>query len=173
LPGGGRPQHLDRAGGLVELGVLDHQHGISAARQHGAGRDHGRGPGGHRLAGLDAGREDLGVEPQGAGLVIAGTKSVLRPDREAVDVRAIEARHVDRRDHVLGEHPAAGLRERHALLAERCQRQMAMEAGDRLVAVDDLEELLLPGGAPDRREQPRGVIHGRHRGRRPARTARP
>ena len=38
----GRPPSPGR---VVEVGMLDHQHRIGAARNHAAGRDHGRGPG--------------------------------------------------------------------------------------------------------------------------------
>ena len=130
-------------------------------------------PGATGRPGSTPGVRTSALSTQAARLGVAGARGVERPHREAVDVRAVEAGHVDRRDDVVGEHAAAGLAKRHALLAKRRQRQVAMEAGDRLVAVDDLEELLLARRAPGGRQQPAAVIHRRHPAPFPARTARP
>ena len=85
----------------------------------------------------------LGIEAQAPGRAVARARGVGGAHREAVDARAVEGRHVDRRHHVGGEHAAQGLRERDRLGGERREIEMLVEAAARLRHRDDLEKLLL------------------------------
>jgi hypothetical protein len=64
--------------------------------------------------------------------------------REAVHVGAIEVWHVQRRDDIRGQHPVQRVRQRHRLRLQRPQVEHGAEAALGLIAVDHVEELLLP-----------------------------
>ena len=132
-----------RSRAVADVGVLDHHHRVGAARHHAAGRNR------QRLAGPDdGGRDDAGVdlfgaEPHHARRFLGCAERVFRDHREAVDVRAVERRHVDGRDHVGGQHaPERGL-ERDPLGASRRQIEGGAEAALGFVPIEDLQELLL------------------------------
>ena len=91
---------------LDQLGVLDHHHGVGAARHHAAGGDGGGGAGLHFDFGRMAAGDHLGVERDLLRRAIGGAGRVGRADREAVDVGAVERRHVDRRGEIARQHAA-------------------------------------------------------------------
>ena len=88
----------------------------------------------------------------------ARARGVGGAQREAVDIGAVERRHVDRRGEIGGQHAAERRGKAHALGGQGRAVDMALEALARLFRRDDFEELLLPRGGADRGEQlaPRG-----------------
>ena len=83
------------------------------------------------------------AEADARGDFLRRAERVLGDDGEAIDVRAIERRHVDRRDDVGRQHPAEGGVEWDALDAARREVERRLEAALGFVAIEDLEELLL------------------------------
>ena len=96
---------------LDQLGVLDHHHGVGAARHHAAGGDGGRGAGPTSIFGRDARRRSPRRSAQPARRRVAGAGGVGGAQREAVDVGAVERRHVERRGHVMRQHAAERVRQ--------------------------------------------------------------
>ena len=97
--------------------------------------------------------DHLGVERELLRCAVGGARGVGGAQRKAVDIGAVERRHVDRRREIGGEHAAERRRKGHALGGQGRAVDMALEALARFFRRDDLEELLLPGGGADRREQ--------------------
>ncbi len=128
---------------VADLNVFDHDDRVRATGHHAAGRDQG---GLARVNGRT--RDDAGVDlllnqEDCARRFFGGTKRVLRNDGEAVDVRTIERRNVDGRDHIVRQHPTKRRVERNELPASRSAVDNGTEAPLGLVAIDDLEKLLL------------------------------
>ena len=140
------------------LGVLDHDHRVGAARRHAAGGDQGRGARLDGEVGCHAGGQDFRVQREDFGRSLAGADGVVGAHGKAVDTGAVEPRRVDFGDDRARQHPAQCLRQRHGLAAERLQPQMAVKPRHRLVAADDVEKLLLPRQAAQRRPD---VVHRR------------
>ena len=155
LPGADRPGDSQLA--AAHVGVLDHHDGVGAARHHAAGGDRQRLARSHRVCRHDAGVNLLVAEPHRARHFLGRAERVLGHHREAVDVRAVERRHVDgrarRRPRARGRAPR---RAATRLDAARRQVERGAEPALGLVAIEDLEELLLL----------------RHRARRPRRRRR-
>ena len=110
-------------------------------------------PGATSERGRVAADDDLGVETQPLRRGVGRAHGVGGAQRKAVDVGAIERRHVDRRRHVVREHAPERSGERDALRRQRRKIDMARKARARLVGGDDFEELLLPRRAADRLDQ--------------------
>ena len=133
----------------LDVGVLDHHHRVGAAGHHAAGGD------GDGLAGPDGSdRHDAGVnhfvgQAHPTRHFLRGAEGVLRHDGEAVHVGAVERRHVHRRHDVGGEHAAQRVLQRHLLDAARRQVERRAEPPLGFVAVEHLQELLLPPVAFD------------------------
>ena len=127
LSGRGGAAHLDRRfAGLQQIAVLDHHHRIGAARHDAAGGD-GRCRTGHDFQQRRmSAHNDLGVEAKPPRRSVGRTRDVGGAHREAVDIGAIERRHVDRR--ARRHAPARGRARRQA----RPSRQRA--AQDRYAA---------------------------------------
>ena len=111
-PGAARAAQLDRRHALDQLGVLDHHHGVGAARHHAAGGDGGRGAGPDLDLGRVAAGDHLGVERELLRRGVGRARGVGGAQREAVDIGAVERRHVDRRGEIGGQHAAERRRER-------------------------------------------------------------
>jgi hypothetical protein len=127
----------------VDLRVFDHDHGIGAARNHPAGGNLNR-----RARPNDRRRHDARVnrflgDRNGPWHLFRSTERVFGHDGKAIDVRAIEGRHVYRRDHIGGQDASEGGIERHRLDRARCQIESGAKAPLRLVAIQHVEELLL------------------------------
>ena len=142
-----RPRGAARSPGtrLDQLGVLDHHHRVGAARHHAAGGDGGRG------AGLDlelrrmAAGDHLGVERELLRRAVGGAGRVGGAQREAVDIGAVERRHVDRRRH--DRAPARGRappRARRVSPGSGARSRWRSKRFLRLLGGHDFEELLLP-----------------------------
>src|SRR5262249_24723014 len=69
---------------------------------------------------------------------------VRGPHREAIDVGAVEAGHVNRGRHVTREDEMERVSQRDFLGFQRAQVEDSMKAPFRLIAVDHIKELLLP-----------------------------
>ena len=100
---------------LDQLGVLDHHHGVGAARHHAAGGDGGGGAGLDLDLGRMAAGDHLGVERELLRRAVGGAGEVGGAQRKAIDVGAVERRHVDRRREIVRQHAAERRRERDAL----------------------------------------------------------
>ena len=150
-PGVTRAAQLDRRDALDQLGVLDHHHGVGAARHHAAGGDGGRGAGLHLDLGRVAAGDHLGVERELLRRAVGGAGDVGGAQRKAVDIGAVERRHVDRRGEIVRQHAAERGRERHALGGQGREIEMRLEALARLLGGDDFEKLLLARGLRGRR----------------------
>src|SRR5690606_20444637 len=109
----------------------------------------------------------LGIEAERLRGALAGADGVARAHREAVDIGAVEIGHVDAGHHRLRQHSPKGLGQGRLLAAQGAQVEVAMEAGDGLVAVDHLQELLLAGEAAE------GGFDVRHWSRLPHSSGRP
>ena len=147
LPRGSGAAQLDGRHAFDQLGVLDHHHRIGAARQHAAGGDGGGGAGSDLDLRRMAAGDHLGVERELLWCVVGGARGVGSAQREAVDIGAVERRHVDRRGEIGGEHAAERRRKAHALGGQGRAVDMALEALARFFRRDDFEELLLPAAA--------------------------
>jgi hypothetical protein len=164
LPRRDRAAHIDCERIAVafgdQLGVLDHDHGIGAAGNDAACGDR------RCRTGLDLERrrmpagDHFAVETKAARRGVARPRGVDRAQREAVDVGAIERRHVDRRGDVMREHTAERGRERDRLVRKRREIQVPGKAHARFLGGDHFEKLLLASGPPDRGDQ---VMLGRAR----------
>ena len=97
--------------------------------------------------------DHLAVEAQLSRRGVAGARGVGRAHRETVHISAVERRHVDRRGHVARQHAAERIGERDRFAGKRRQIDMPRKARARLLGRDHFEELLLPRGAADRRDQ--------------------
>ncbi len=136
-----------------QLGLLDHHHGVGAARDHAAGRDRGGGAGLHLQRRRIAGGDHFGIEPENFRLAVAGADGIGRTQGEAVHVGAVEGRRIDRRHHVVREHACERERQRHGLGRERRKIEMPLEAQARLIRRHHVEELLLARGRAHARKQ--------------------
>ena len=138
---------------LDQLGVLDHHHGVGAARHHAAGGDGGGGAGRDLELRRVAAGDHLGVERELLRRAFGRAGGVGGAQREAVDIGAVERRHVDRRRQIIRQHAAERGGERHALGGQGREIEMAFEALARLLGGDHFEKLLLARGLPHRGEQ--------------------
>ena len=146
-------QFDDRRGIVVhEFGVLDHHHGVGAARNDAAGRDGGCGAGHDFDRRRNAAGDHFGIERQALWPAVAGAGSVGGAHGEAVNIGAVERRRIDRRDHVAGQDARQRGRQRHGFAAKRRAIDAGFEAPARLLRRDHFEELLLPCGAAHRVE---------------------
>ena len=119
---------LDRRNALDQLGVLDHHHGVGAARHHAAGGDGGGGAGLHLDLGRMAAGDHLGVERDLLRRAVGCAGGVGRAQREAVDIGAVERRHVDRRREIVRQHAAERGCERHAFGGQGAEIEMALRS---------------------------------------------
>ena len=127
----------------LDLRVLDHDHGVGAARNHPAGGNrHGRARPNHRRR-HDARVNRFLAELHGARHFLGRAERVFGDDGEAIHVRAVERRHVHGRDDVGGQHAAERGVERHRFDAARRQVDRGAKAPLRLVAIEHVEKLLL------------------------------
>ena len=77
--------------------------------------------------------DDLAVEREPPRRGVARARGVGGAQREAVDIGAIERRHVDRRRHVMREHAAERRRERDASPPAAAQIEMARKSRARFL----------------------------------------
>ncbi len=110
------------------LGVLDHDDGVGAARQRTAGRDRRCGASRHLQARRGAAVNDFAVQREMHGRAFAGRGQVGRAHGKAVNIRAVERRHVDRRRDVLGERCAQRIRKLARFTGDRARKQRRFEA---------------------------------------------
>ncbi len=112
--------------------------------------------------------DDLAIERELPRRGVGRARGIGGAQREAVDIGAIERRHVDRRQYVMRQHAVERRRERHRLGGKRRQIEVTRKARARLLGGDHFEELLLPRGAADRGNEivcvfrlwARSVAHG-------------
>jgi hypothetical protein len=74
---------------------------------------------------------------------LAGGSKVGRTHRKAIDIGAIERRHVDRRHDVLGERAAERIRKQPLLARHGAREQGGFETRQRILARQDGQELFL------------------------------
>ena len=110
------------------LGVLDHHDGVGAARDRPAGRDRRRGAAGDRKTRGDAAGDHLRVEGERRRRARASAREIGGANGEAVDARAVEGRHVERRRDVLRNDAPERVGERHGFAPERPRPQRRLEA---------------------------------------------
>ena len=91
---------------LDQLGVLDHHHGVGAARHHAAGGDGGGGAGPDLELRRMAAGDHFGVERDLLGACLGRAGGVGGAQRKAIDIGAVERRHVDRRGQIVRQHAA-------------------------------------------------------------------
>ena len=108
-----------RRGILDELGLLDHDHGVGAARHHAAGCDRRRGAGHDFEHGRDPAGDNFRIEREPFRRAVAGARGIGGADSETIDIGAVERRRIDRRDHVTGENAGQRRGERQNFAAER------------------------------------------------------
>jgi hypothetical protein len=116
---------------LARLGLLDHHHGVGAARNQAAGGDYGRSSLQNLRLGQNAGGENLGVEPQGARRIGGGSVGVGRAHGKAVDPRAIEAGNVHLGHHVARKNAPQGSGPGNQFFSQRLQVQGTSEISPR------------------------------------------
>ena len=145
--------------------MLDHHHGVGAARNDAAGRNRRRGAGHHLDRRLDTAGDHFGIEREAFRRPVAGADGVGGAHSEAVDVGAVEWRRIDRRDNIGCEHTGERRGKRQNFAAERRAIDARFETQVRLRGGDHVEELFLPRGAPHRVEARRPLAAGRFRQR--------
>ena len=127
----------------MHFGVLDHDHGISAAWNHPSGSNrYSPTPLDHRLR-HDSRVNHFFVEPHATRNFLGRAEGVFGNDGEAVHVRAIERRHIHERDDVGRKHPAEGRLERRRFDPARREIDGRTKPPLRFVAVEHIEKLLL------------------------------
>ena len=139
--GGHRVKHLQAFS--VNTRVLDHQHGIGAARQHPTG---GNGSGRARLdnQARDGSRGNLfAAQSQASRRFLGCSIGVVGAERIAVHVGPVERRHIDLGRHVRGQHPPQRGSQANSFGAQRHGADGLPPQAFRRVAVHDIEELLL------------------------------
>ena len=91
-----------------------------------------------------AAHDDFAIEREPARRGVGRAGEIGGAQRKAVDIGAVERRHVDRRQHVVRQHAAERRGDRNAFRGQRRQIEMARKSRTRFVGGDDFEELLLP-----------------------------
>ena len=156
LAGRDRAAHIDRrrAVSVDQLGVLDHDHRVGAARHHAAGRNRGGGARRHLERRRMAADDHLAVETQAGA---ARCRSRPRCRRSAPQSRRhwrdrTAARRSARVTSCASTRPSA-VGKRDGLARQRRQIEVPRKACARLLGRDHFEELLLPRGAADRGDE--------------------
>jgi len=128
---------LDAHALAIGLTQLERHDGVGTRRHHGTGHDAHAVPRAHRAA------ERRARHHRGDGAQLERRIGAQRGagERIAVHRRVVVRGHVDRRDHVLGQHPAERLRDRHRLA--RVDRLQARR--DRRARLLDAEVVLARG----------------------------
>ena len=144
--------HVDcgRAILLLRLGMLDHHHGIGAARNDAAGCDCGCGARHDLERGRMAADDDLAVETKAPRRAVARAGGFGGAQCTAIDIGAIERRHVDGRRDIGCERATERESKGDGFARQRRKLDVASEARARLLGRHDFQELLLPHRAPDR-----------------------
>ena len=138
--------------------MLDHHHGIGAARNDAAGGDRGCGAGCNLDGGRDAASDHLGIEHEPFRRGIAGANRIRGTHGKTIDIGTVEWRRIDRRDHVgreyAGEHRGKG----QGFGAKRRAVDAGFEAPARFRGRNHFEELLLARGAAHGVENRRAAV---------------
>ena len=142
LPGGSGAADFDRARSR-RLRVLDHHDGVRPARHRTAGRDRRGRSRQYRPRRRGAAGDHLVVQHHAHRRRLAGGSEIGGTHRKAVDIGAVERRHVDRRHDVLGERAAERVGERALLARHRARKQGGFETRQRILARQDRQELVL------------------------------
>ena len=100
-------------------------------------------PGATSSVGAIAADDHLGIEREPSRRAVAGAGGVGGAQRKAVDIGAVERRHVDRRRDVVRQHARERSRERDGFGRQRREIEMPSRSGARLLGRDHFEELLL------------------------------
>ena len=120
------------------IGVLDHHDGVGAARNHAAGRDRHGLTWPHVNLRKHAGIDCAGQQLHAARRQLAGAKRIGGVNREPIEVRAVERRHIDAGDDIRGEHAPQGIGQRNLLDAERLERKRRAKPRLGLVPIDHI-----------------------------------
>ena len=123
--------------------MLDHHHGVGAARNDPARRDC-RCRADHFKRRCNAAGDDLAIEREPLRRAGARPERIRRPQREAVDIGAIERRGVDRGDHVGGNDARQRSGRRQRFAAKRGAIEPRLETPACFRRRNHFEELLLP-----------------------------
>ncbi len=113
---------------LYQIGLLDHDYGVGAARDDTSGGNRRAEPwcncfNGHMTTG-----NYFRIERQHLGIAVVRTRGVDRTHGKAIDIRAVERRGINRGNDVLREHAAARIGERHVLRRKGFEIEMLLEA---------------------------------------------
>ena len=142
LSGRGGAADFDRAR-ACGLGVLDHDDGVGAPRQRPPSRNRGRRSRQHWPRRRNAAGDDFIVEHQAHRRCFGGASKIGGAHRKAVDIGAVERRHVDRRHDVFGQRAAERVRQPALLARHGKRKQRGFEARKRVLARQDGQELIL------------------------------
>jgi hypothetical protein len=123
--------------------VLDHDHRIGAARQRAAGGNRGRGAGCDLKRRRRAAGDDFAVQRETYRRGFAGGREIRRAHSKAVDIGAIERRHIDRHEHVMRQRAAERIGKLARLARQRAREQCCFKPRQRILARENLEKLLL------------------------------
>ena len=126
---------LSRRGGAADLdrarprrlGMLDHDDSVGAARHRTAGRDRSGGARQHRPYRRGAAGDDFVVQHDAHRRRLAGGGQIGGAHRKAVDIGAVEWRHVDRRHDILRQRAAERIRKRPLLGWDGAREQRGLE----------------------------------------------
>ncbi len=128
--------------------MLHHHDRVGAPRQRPAGRDGSSGSGQHRNLRNRSACDRFRVERKPDGTRLRGGGEISGAQREAVDIGAVERRHVDRRRDVFGKRQSQRIRKNTLFRLCRPGKQGRFEAGERILARQYRQELLLTGALP-------------------------
>jgi hypothetical protein len=131
--------------------MLNHHDGVCPARHRTAGRDRRGRSRQYRPRRGGAAGDYLVVQHHADRRSLPGRRKIGRTHRKAIDIGAVERRHVDRRHHVLRERTAERVRERALLRRHRTWKQRGLETRQRILARQDRQELVLNDVAISRR----------------------
>ena len=120
---------------LDELGMLDHHHGVGAARHDAAGRNGGRGPGFNRESRCLSTLQTLGLEPQAPRHRVGRADRIRGRDRKPIDAGAVERRRVGWRDDIGRQHAAERRVEPQSFRRHGGEIEMARETRQRVLGV--------------------------------------
>ena len=142
LTGGSGAADFDRAMSR-RLRVLDHHDGVCPARHRTAGRDRCGRSRQYRPRRRGAAGDHFVVQHHADRRGLACGSKIGGTHRKAIDIGAVERRHVDRRHHILSERAAERVGERACLRRHGTREQGGFETRQRILTRQDRQELVL------------------------------
>jgi hypothetical protein len=123
--------------------MFHHHNGVCPPRHRPAGCDRRGRSRQDRPCRRDAAGDHLVVQHHADRRRLTGGSEIGGAHRKAIDIGAIERRHIDRRRHVLGQRAAECVGELALLCGHRTREQCGLETRQRILTRQDGQELVL------------------------------